>query len=221
MAIHPTKQLLERAIRTIIAEGSDLGSRNVIPASQSAPSPTETYATLLEVNIRPRGLPELIYASANLLNNLNDVVTDVAETVSLQQLLRGARSALSEYPPDRTKDEALQVMEARYNIQWVGSESADKARLFYSWCDSGIGIESWERAGITFLRQDFLRNIPTLITEHWEDRYMTDILISYQQSITFEFDVAGNIEIIPFRVVFDDGDEQSFEVNENGEITRL
>ena len=55
MAIDPTRQVLERAVRQFVAVGSGLPERCVIPSRTDGPAPKDNYATLLLFHRRPLG----------------------------------------------------------------------------------------------------------------------------------------------------------------------
>ena len=201
MPMTPTKDQLETALRQVVAIGSDLHRSLVIPGDTSDPAPTGTYCVVTEVNTRRHGLPELVYARASLLDNPTDIVGDQLETFRVYNtFLQEAGIDYSEVAEARQEDRLLSTMLARYNIQWIGEECADYARMFYAWCDSVAAIEVWEAVGITFVRPDFLRYAPDIVTESFEQRYLTDILISYQQVLYMDPDIAGTVQIIPYKI---------------------
>ena len=209
MPIRPTKRELEKSLRQVVAIGSSLHQSLVIPGNRNDPSPTGTYCVVTEVNTRTQGLPELVYARASLLDNPTDVIGDQLETFRVYNTyLQESGVDYSDINQRRLQDRVLSIMVARYNIQWIGYECADHARLFYAWCDSIGAIETWAKVGINFVRQDFLRYAPDIVTEAWEERYVTDILISYRQVIEMDPDILGTVQVIPYRISTEDTEEE-------------
>ena len=88
--IVPSTQLLERAVRSYVAEGSDLAAASVIPGNPKGPSPKGLYATVLSISELPEGYPWNREAERNAASVSAPV--DTFESVDIEYSVQWYRS---------------------------------------------------------------------------------------------------------------------------------
>ena len=96
---------------------------------------------------------------------------------------------------------------ASYSVQWYRNMATARAARFTAWAKSDMGIMAAHHYGFTIERPFTAKPIDMQVGETWEERWATQLVVSYWQDN--EFDV-GYIETVDVRVSHDDtftGDE--------------
>ena len=92
--IAPTTQSLERAIRGLVAAGSDLESRRVRPGNQGGAVPNDLFATVVLIHQDIKGIPATVMSLASDGADLNaPTVATVRGRYSVQWFRTGAHDA--------------------------------------------------------------------------------------------------------------------------------
>ena len=92
--IAPTTQSLERAIRGLVAAGSDLESRRVRPGNQGGAVPNDLFATVVLIHQDIEGIPATVMSLASGEADLNALtVATVRGRYSVQWFRTGAHDA--------------------------------------------------------------------------------------------------------------------------------
>ena len=92
--IAPTTQSLKRAIRGLVASGSDLESRRVRPGNQGGAVPNDLFATVVLIHQDIEGIPATVMSLASDGADLNaPTVATVRGRYSVQWFRTGAHDA--------------------------------------------------------------------------------------------------------------------------------
>ena len=92
--IAPTTQEMERAVRGLVAQGSELESRRVRPGNQGGAVPNDLFATVVLIHQAIEGIPATVMSLASGEADLNALtVATVRGRYSVQWFRTGAHDA--------------------------------------------------------------------------------------------------------------------------------
>lgn len=174
MALVPTTQALERAVRAYVAEGSGLEGSHCIPGNEKAPAPKELYASVLLIDEHPHGTTWDRPRRTNELTSLEGEPTgdlDVYESNTV-----------------------------RYSVQWYREGARDAGRRFKLWARSPIGRDGASKRGLTFMGYSDLRRLDAIEDTGYEERVGLDLEIGI---VTTYREEPGHVETARIDVALD------------------
>lgn len=110
MTLTPSTELVDRAVRRLVAEGSGIEGSLVIPGNDPHPAPQSLYASVLLYNSMTNGM---FQTQHDALGEPQEYLVYVAATFSVQWFRRGAVEAASRFRMWAETPEAAETMAAR------------------------------------------------------------------------------------------------------------
>ena len=175
---------IEASVREIVAEGSLLNPKNVIPGNDSSPSPSGAYATVLPMLYARPGIDSSIIE----IDNVNTPNEDVRER--LVGLLVGT-----------------------WSVQFYREDAYLRALRFHQWCYSSQASDYMQERSLSFVDCSDIKQIDKIVSWNWERRAGVNFQASYRFGTARPVATYDPEQIQqPTIITADDANQQQFEV---------